>query len=455
MTCQDVRRQLALWATGDVPPAERRRLEAHLVSCRACREEAEAYRAAVDDVRASASPTPVRAGALARLRSAGAAAVREERRRTRRRRVVRLAAGLAATVLVGVAIGYVVDAVRGPSAEAGPSAERWRLAGVEAARTSPAENVVVRGDRLYAVRRGPSGGSVVAIDAAAGEAVWEVPLARPSHVAADGEHVLCVASGERGSVLVALGTADGRLAWRYGPDGGEVALRLSPPVPLDGGRVAWTVGPRVCVLDAATGRPAWTRALAAGPLSAATAAGGDLLVAGCGALYGLDPSSGRERWRAAYGAPLAPTLAPLLAAAGSRVYVAGAEGSIGGRLHCVDRASGRLAWSRRVPRPRHLLATAEGVYLRCEDVQALDEASGEPVWTCRADGCGPMTCTDGLIRFVDSGRDGRLVAVDRRTGRTAWEMPGLRSCGAFVAAGDTGYVRTWDGVVHAIALETR
>lgn len=455
MTCQDVRRQLGLWATGDVPPAERRRVETHLASCPACREAAEAYRAAVEQVRGSASPTTVRAGAPARLRSAGATALRAERRRIRRRRVVRLAAGLAATVLLGVAVGYVVDALRGPATKAGPATERWRLAGVEAARTSPAENVVVRGDRLYAVRRGPGGGSVVAIDAAAGEAVWEVPLARPSHVAADDDRVFCVAAGEGGPVLVALKASDGRRAWRYGPRTGEVALRLSPPVPLDGGRVAWTVGPRVCVLEAATGRPAWTRALPASPLSAVAAAGGDLLVAGCGALYGLDPSTGRERWRTAYREPLAPAVAPLLAVGGTRAYVAGAEGGVGGRLVCVDGTSQRLVWTRRVPRPRHLLATAEGVYLRCEDVQALDEASGRPVWTCRADGCGPMTVTDGLIRFVDSGRDGRLVALDRRTGRTAWEMAGLRSCGAFVAAGDTGYVRTWDGVVHAIALRTR
>jgi anti-sigma factor RsiW len=128
MTCQDVRRQLGLWATGDVPPAGGRRVEAHLASCPACREAAEAYRAAVEQVRGSASPTPVRAGTVARLRSAGATALREERRRTRRRRVVRLAAGLAATVLLGVAVGYVVNALRDPATEAGPATERWRTA---------------------------------------------------------------------------------------------------------------------------------------------------------------------------------------------------------------------------------------------------------------------------------------------------------------------------------------
>jgi len=469
MNCRQVRDQLALWATGDVTPAQRRRLESHLASCPACREAADEYRAAVAGVRASAAPTAVRAEALERVRSAGAAAIRTERRRTWLRRGIRLGAALAATVLVGVGIGYLLDVLSGPASPGrrlatgpDPSAERWRYEGMEADRASPAENVVVRGHRLYAVRRGTAGGAVVAIDTAAGEAVWESPLARPGYLVVDGGRIYCVTLDEGGPALVALGTADGRPVWRYGVGSRGVALRFSRPVPLAGttlrstsGRVAWTVGATVHVLDAATGRSAWTRALPEGPLSAVVVAGEDLLVAGREALYGLDPASGRERWRTPYGAPLAPTAAPLLAVGGPRTYVAGAERGLGGRLLCLDGRGRRLLWTRRVPRPRHLLATADRVYLRCEDVHALDEASGEPVWTCRADGCGPLTCTDGLIRFVDTGRAGRLVAVDRHTGRTAWEMPGLRSCGAFVAAGDTGYVRTWDGVVHAIALRTR
>jgi len=470
MNCRQARGKLALRATGDLPADDRRRLDAHLAACPACREAADAYRAAAAEVRASAGPTVVPADALARVRSAAAEAVRAERRRTRRRRAVQVAAGLAAAVVLGIGIGYLGDALSGPSSPPsghgtpavpgerrpaggrGSSAERWRFAGVETERASPAENVVVRGDRLYAVRRSPTGGAVVAIDTTTGEAVWESPLARPSHIAVAGGRVTCVTSDQEGPALVVLRATDGRPVWRYAAEGRGVGLRLSPPVPIDGGRVAWTLGPRVHVVEAASGRAVWTRALPDGPLSPVAEAGGDLLIASCGAVYGLDPATGRQRCRTPYQERLAPTLAPLMAVGGARTYVAGAEGSAGGRLLSLDADARRLLWTRRVPRPKHLLATAEGVYLRCEDVRALDESSGRPLWTCRADGCGPLTCTDGLIRFVDSGRDGRLVAVDRRTGRTAWEMTGLRSCGAFLASGDTGYVRTWDGVVHAIAL---
>ncbi|MEA3368562.1 MAG: PQQ-binding-like beta-propeller repeat protein, partial [Planctomycetota bacterium] len=248
MNCRQVRDQLALWATGDVTPAQRRRLDAHLASCPACREAAEEYLAVVAQVRASAAPTAVRAEALERVRSAGAAAIRSERRRTWRRRGLRLAAGLAATVLVGVGIGYLLDALSGPASPGhspaspgrrpatgpDPSAERWRYEGMEADRASPAENVVVRGDRLYAVRRGTAGGAVVAIDTAAGEPVWESPLDRPGYLVVDGGRIYCVTSGEGGPALVALGTADGRPVWRYGAGSCGVALRFSRPVPLAG-----------------------------------------------------------------------------------------------------------------------------------------------------------------------------------------------------------------------------
>jgi outer membrane protein assembly factor BamB len=108
-----------------------------------------------------------------------------------------------------------------------------------------------------------------------------------------------------------------------------------------------------------------------------------------------------------------------------------------------------------VPATRHLLAAGQGVYLRGEGVLALDTGSGAELWSSAASGCGPLTLVDGLIHFADSGEPGRLVALDPHSGRTAWEVVGIRSCDAFTKIGSTGYIKTQDGIVHAIALGGR
>jgi outer membrane protein assembly factor BamB len=456
MNCRQIRDQLALWAAGDGSRAERAVIEAHLAACPACRDAARDYCAVVAEVRAAAAPTAVSTDTVRRMQTASAEEIRTARRRAWTRRALRLGAALAATVVLGVAVGYFV---RGPARDEPTRAgrlERWRYEDARAERTSPADGVVVRGDRLYAVRRGEAGGAVVAIDAAAGRPLWESPLAGAGHLAADEARVYCVTAGPAGPELVALDTADGRPAWRYREESARVGLRPAQPVPLAAGRVAWTVGGTVHLLDAASGRPLWSRAVPGEALLSSVSEGGDgLLVAGCRALYGLDGGSGAVRWREAFDGAFLPVVRPLLAVGGGRAFVAGAGGGRAGRLVCLDRATRRVVWARPVPQPRHLLATADRVYLRGPDVRALAAGSGEAVWTHPADGCGPLTCSHGLVQFVDSGRDGRLLALDARTGRTAWEVPGLRSCCAVATAGDTGYVKTWDGVVHAIALRTR
>jgi len=459
MDCSTIRDQLALYAMGDLGEAESARVRAHVARCRRCRDAADEIRRTVEAVRASAEPTVVRTEAAGRLRQAAGGEIRAARRRAWARRGVRLAVGLAATVVLGIAVGYVLrGGAENPSA-LDPLLERWRYEGGATERTSPADGVVVRDRLLYFVRRAETGGAVVAVDKASGEPVWESRLPAVGYLAADDARIYCVANAPgRGLELVALNAADGGTEWRFrGSAGGRgLALRPTRPVALPGGRVGWTVGSTVHLVEAETGQAVWTHTMAGeGPLSEAAAGDDGVVVASCRALYGLKASTGEAAWRAALPKRLAATVPPLLAVAASRMYVAGGGTGQGGRLLCMDDRGRRVLWSREVPMPRHLAATADGVVLRGTDVRALDPASGEAVWTCRADGCGPITCDHGLVQFVDSGRDGRLVAVDERTGETAWAIGGLQSCGVFQTAGDTGFVKTWDGVVHAVALVRR
>ena len=114
----------------------------------------------------------------------------------------------------------------------------------------------------------------------------------------------------------------------------------------------------------------------------------------------------------------------------------------------------RCLRQREVRGVRHLLATPEGVFLRGEDIRAYAPATGRPLWRRAAGGCGPLTSHGGLIHFVDSGGGGRLLALRPRSGGKVWEIAGIRSCDAFRRVGRTGYIKTQDGVIHAIALRT-
>jgi len=85
-------------------------------------------------------------------------------------------------------------------------------------------------------------------------------------------------------------------------------------------------------------------------------------------------------------------------------------------------------------------------------VLALDQAAGDPVWQVKAAGCSPVTEWDDLVCFVDRTREGRLIAINRHTGRIAWQVPGLHSCNAFVKVGRRGYLKTEDSVVLAFTF---
>jgi hypothetical protein len=46
-----------------------------------------------------------------------------------------------------------------------------------------------------------------------------------------------------------------------------------------------------------------------------------------------------------------------------------------------------------------------------------------------------------------------LVALNRYTGSKVWELAGMRSCNAFVKVNGTGFLKTHDGVIHAIIFK--
>jgi outer membrane protein assembly factor BamB len=253
--------------------------------------------------------------------------------------------------------------------------------------------------------------------------------------------------------LAALDAAGGRALWQYPTGALAGAGEPCRPVVAGNGRVCWTSGAAVHLLEATSGKDLWSRPVAEeGVLSNPVVEAERVYVASASVLHCLDLGSGEELWRLALEGERSNRNGPLLAADQGKVYVAGRPAVGNGRLTCVDLAGRTVLWSHSVPRATHLLASADGLYLRGQDVLAYEPATGRLAWKCKAAGCGPVTCADGLVYFVDSGKSGSLVAVRGQAGELAWELRGLRSCDAFTKVGDTGYLKTQDGVVHAIAL---
>jgi len=411
-------------------------------------------------LRSSAEPTRPRPAFEAATRAAVRTEVRSVRRRIWIRRVGVALGAVAATLLLAVAVGHLArnksDKPAHGSAPQRAAAEQWQFQGALAVPASAAGGVVVRGARMYLVRRSEAGHHVAAVSVATGELIWESGLESRGYLAADEHRVYCLTATSRRTIeLVALDAASGQPVWRYGAQASRGLHGPCRPVPLPRGRVCWTARDTVHVLDAKSGRAIWTRSfLGEGLLSPARAWGGDLYVASSRALHGLSGQSGEDTCRQPLDVAGAVPSRPLLAVGGSRAYVACPTPTPTSRLVCVDLANRRVLWSRSIPRPLHLLATEDVLYVRGPEVSALDAASGTPRWTCLASGCSPMTADDGLLHLVDATDTGRLVALDRHTGHQAWEILGIRSCDAFVRAGDLGLIKTVDGIVHAFALRT-
>jgi len=462
MNCTEASRDMGLYVLGDLPEAEHARIAAHVAGCSACSQTEQEYRLLVCEIQFSAPDSPASASLAERVRSGATREIAAERGRLRLRRFVAVASSVAAIVLLGLGLwsAWQMMTPTSPSPSAPVVAvpqegdkpavpAKWRYDGAR----SPAAEVVVQGASIYLLQDSVMGRSVSAIDIATGSRMWQSRSLDLAYLSADASHVFGLAGSAGATEVVALTAVDGRELWRYSQAGKQRLLTPNAPLPLPGGRLCWTHAGTVHMLDADTGDVLWTSPLPdEGPLSAAVADGEDLYVATGENLYCLRRDTGQESWREPMALQRMGPTRPLLAVADGHAYFLRAQPGRIGRLYCMDVSRRRMVWNRPATGAHSLLAANNGVYLRGQAIVALDGRTGEPLWQRAASGCGPLTVIDGLIHFVDSASAGRLVALDPRTGRAAWEVPGVHSCDAFARIGDTGYIKMRDGTILALAF---
>ncbi|MCG3181592.1 MAG: Outer membrane protein assembly factor BamB [Phycisphaerae bacterium] len=446
---------MALEGPGVGPRAE---LDEHLAACADCRALAREYGDLVLGVAAGEVPTAPRPQFAAVL---GAAVAREIRgvRRGRFLRWFAVGGMAAAAVLLVLSVRlYLHDTDRPVDAPAaGPVAAEshlqiWQSGGARSAAMSPADTAIMADGRIY-LMSGLGDMRVAAMNASDGRRLWLSPIRSMGYLAADRNRVYCL-SEQSGSVgIVALDAATGRPLWHYRPDHAARPLQLQRPV-LMGDSVCWSSERTVHMLDAA-GQPRWVRPIdGEGLVSSAAGDGGRVYVATDRAAYGLSADDGRILWRESFDQPGMSFDRPELAVAGGGLCVSRRLAD-GGEICCLDPQSRLVLWRRSSDPAQHVLAADGRLYIRGKSVRAIRLADGQPEWEHAAEGCGPLTLGEGKLYFADSRGNGSVVAVDIADGQVRWQQEDLPSCDPFLVAGERGYLKTRDGVIHAVALAGR
>jgi len=195
---------------------------------------------------------------------------------------------------------YVPGGIKDPTLyaiDAETGTERWRF---EADADIGVPAAVVEGVVYTVDRRN----TVYAIDGATGDERWRTPrdveVFRSAPVVTD-DRLYFGAIDEEEYLVLALGTDQGELVWRQQPD-----LEISSPVAVADGTVFATGRDgAVAALDAARGRPEWTRSLVDGAfteLGVPAMADGVVYVGVAHSsepapLFALDGTTGEELWR--------------------------------------------------------------------------------------------------------------------------------------------------------------
>lgn len=465
MNCTEIRKDIELYVLDGLDEVRIRQVEAHLHRCVTCHQLEQEYRLSLVEFKNQAKrDMPSNISLIGRICEAVQPSLRQARGHVRFRRFVSAAASVAAAVVLTASVWYGWVGRGGDRAR--PLATRskttfapirtiWQNANSANVSMSDAYDIVVHGKMVFFVSEHGDKHGVNAVDAASGKTLWHSDLPSCGYLAADNDLVYCVASTSQAKVeLAALNRLSGQIIWTfdkvepsYGPYG------ASRPAVMSRNRVCWVYEDGVYALDARTGGELWHQKFDnEACLSPAVVIGQSVYVASGNGIYCIDGNNGHIDWHLPCDCHLWPGTKPLIAAGPNRLFAATASKNGKSSIRCIDITTRRFIWEKSVPRVTHLRADSTHLYLRCQRVLALDQSSGNPVWDVNATGCSPITAYDDMICFVDSTREGRLMAVNRYTGHTAWQIPGLHSCSSFVKVGGRGYLNTNDRVVLAFSF---
>jgi|GEM_PF-1990223 len=460
MNCTDVEKEIELYVLGTADAAKNRQIEQHLRGCPGCRQLHQECEDILLELRDRGRTAFDNKALIDGIQSATRPMLRNAGIRRRFRRVATIAAAFAVAAMIWFVATRFQDQSTVPSrsgAALAPNKTLWQKATTVATGAAEADDIVIQDGTIFLLLENDVGQVVSAVEAATGETLWQSELVSCGYLAADDERVYCVALADQAKLrLLALDRRNGHPLWVFETRQTTSALYgTSKPTVMSGHRTCWVHEGSAYAIDARTGEQIWCRTFPEERnLSQAAVIGRKVYVAGRNGIYCLDGEAGVTRWHLPSRSATWLATKPLTAVGHDRLFVVTAALNGKSRVQCIDTSVRRLLWQKSVPRVSHICADSAHVYLRCQQVLALDQADGEQIWTIDATGCSPITVSDDTICFIDSAREGSLVGARRYNGDIVWKVPGLHSCNAFVRAGERGYLKTNDNVVLAFAFDS-
>lgn len=457
MTCEEVQSSIELFALGD-SRTESDEIQSHLAGCPTCRTLEREYRQIVKSLKQSA---PFKQAHIDYERDVVRAVAEEIGEMTPRPvqpfRWVKLCAMAACLlVMLGMWLWSQGKMLVQDKTSVYPAKLTSYLIPAQATSvpTSGADNIVVRDRDMFLLQDNGAKTNLVAINTETGNQVWDSNVDSYGHLLLGKAQLYCVAPSQNGGLdLVAIDAKNGQTLWRHTQNRPRLFYGLCTPVFLPNDQICWTVGHTIHVLRSADGEILWTQnAPGEHLLSTAVADDHSLYIAGTKGLYQLDPNSGKQLWHIEYEFAISRWMKPLLAITENRLCVALRERTGQSVLICVNLRDRKALWTKTLPPISHLCMTQERLYVRSQNIQALDLASGDLLWNIPSAGCSPITYADGRIWFMDARDQGALISLDASSGSPVSALAGLRSCNALVDLNDRAFVKTHDGAVHVIHL---
>jgi outer membrane protein assembly factor BamB len=459
MNCTDVERQIELYVLGGADEVEARQIEQHLRGCPNCRLLQQECETILLELKAHGRGPSHHQANIGGMRPAVGFSLRNAG--TRRR--FRIAASIAAALVLAATVWHVwpdndeSPAQSSSKAVLAPSKTLWQKAATVAMGATEADDIVIRDGTVYLLADSGAGQAVSAVETDSGKTLWQSEQGSCGYLAADDERVYCVALADQAKLhLLALDRKNGRPVWTFGtPQTTSALYGTSKPTVMPGRRVCWVQEDSAYAIDARTGKQIWSRTFPKERnLSQAAAIGRKVYVAGRNGIYCLDGADGEVRWCIEEHSDSWFATKPLTAVGRDGLFVVTATRTGKSLVQCINTSTRRFLWQKTVPRVSHVFADSANVYLRCQQVLAMDQADGERLWTIEATGCSPITACADTVCFIDSAREGSLVAARCYNGEVVWKVPGLHSCNAFVKVGQHGYLKTNDNVVLAFAFDS-